>query len=389
MSISLLQPIKPQDRYSFDIKRRTERGILIEIHLADLHFGAIDPKTQYNIYKEQILDEIEKLPKIDIISINGDFWHRKYMSNSDPILYGTLFFAQLRSIAIKKNATVVMIYGTNEHEAGQLQLFYHYLEDPEFDLRIVETIKFEYIKGAKILCIPELYHFDERIYRQFLFESGEYDQCFMHGTFEGSVYKDNAGQSRLFRMTDFINCRGPIVSGHVHVGGCFQQHFYYGGSPLRWKFGEEQEKGFLVVLYNMDNREYFPYLMPVLSFRYDTINIDELMVQDPKDIIQYIDNLKEKDHIDYLRLEFSDEVPSDNIEIIKKYYQTNGKIKLKLNRKKELSSDIIEEEKFQKYDYIFDKNLSPYEILARYINEQEHAVLIDADTIKSFMEEKL
>ena len=56
------------------------------------------------------------------------------------------------------------------------------------DLRIVENIRFEYIKGMKILCIPELYGLDEDIYRQFLFFSGLYDMCFMHGTIKGAIY---------------------------------------------------------------------------------------------------------------------------------------------------------------------------------------------------------
>ena len=374
----------------FDITRTHNRGVLTEVHLADLHFGAIDAKTQYEIYKDQILKELEKFPSIDIISINGDYWHRKYMSNSDPILYGTLFFADLRSLAIRKNATVILIYGTNEHEAGQLQLFYHYLEDPEFDLRIVETIQFQYVKGARILCIPEMYHIDENIYRRFLFESGEYDQCFMHGTFEGAVYKDNAGQSRLFRMSDFVNCLGPIVSGHVHVGGCFQEHFYYGGSPLRWRFGEEQEKGFLVMLYDMDSRKYYPYLIEVKSFRYDTINVDDLLSQDPKVIIDYINDLKEKEGIDYLRIELSNKLLTEDIDIIRNYYQTNSHIKFKFSRSKdEVEESVLDQEKIDKFGYIFDKNLSPYDILARYINDKENAILIDADTIKALMEEQI
>lgn len=68
--------------------------------------------------------------------------------------------------------------------------------------------------------------------------------CFMHGTIEGAIYRDMVGQSRLFTIDDFINCRGPIISGHVHTGGCFNSYFYYTGSPLRWKYGEEETKGF-------------------------------------------------------------------------------------------------------------------------------------------------
>lgn len=374
--------------YKFDIQRKNSRGVLSMVHLCDLHFGVIDPKQEYDILEEQVLKKIEKMPILDIISINGDLFHRKYMSNTGPILYASLFVSRIREIAIKKNATVILIAGTREHDAGQLQLFYHYLNDPEFDIRIVETIQFEYVKGSKILCIPELYNIDESIYKNFLWDSGLYDMCFMHGTIKGAIYGDNAGQSRLFNINDFGNCLGPIISGHVHVAGCFEKYFYYGGSPIRWKFGEEQEKGFLVVLYDLDSRYHYTHMMPVYSFRYDTINIDDLMTNDPKDIIEYINNLKEKENIDYIRIEFSEEFPTDNVELLKAYYQTNGKIKMKMNRSKQkIQEDKINTQLYDQYSYMFDKNLSPYDILARYINEQENAVLVSGDQIKQLVED--
>ena len=33
-----------------------KRGSLVIITIADLHFGALDPKTQYSILKEQFID---------------------------------------------------------------------------------------------------------------------------------------------------------------------------------------------------------------------------------------------------------------------------------------------------------------------------------------------
>ena len=45
---------------------------------------------------------------------------------------------------------------------------YHYIDDSSIDIRIVEQPKFEYIKGAKILCIPENYNLDESIYSELL-----------------------------------------------------------------------------------------------------------------------------------------------------------------------------------------------------------------------------
>lgn len=382
--MKLMEPVE----YKFDIQRRNTRGVLSMVHLCDLHFGVIDPKEEYTILEEQILNKIEKMQILDIISINGDLFHRKYMSNTAPVLYASLFMSKIREIAIKKNATVILIAGTREHDAGQLQLFYHYLNDPEFDIRIVETIQFEYVKGAKILCIPELYNVEENIYKNFLWDSGLYDLCFMHGTIKGAVYGDNSGQSRLFTINDFGNCLGPIISGHVHVAGCFEKYFYYGGSPIRWKFGEEEEKGFLIVLYDMDTRYHYTHMIPVYSFRYDTINIDDLIANDPKDIIEYINNLKEKENIDYIRIEFGEDFPRDNIELLKAYYQTNGKIKMKMTRSKQISQENnFNAQLYDQYSYMFDKNLSPYDILARYINEQENSVIVTGDQIKELVED--
>ena len=100
-----------------------------------------------------------------------------------------------------------------------------------------------------------------------MFNSGWYDMCFMHGTIEGAVYGNNTKEGRLFKINDFRYCLGPIISGHVHTGGCFNQCFYYTGSALRYRHGEENPKGFLLVLYNMDTRKYYVHLEEIVSFR--------------------------------------------------------------------------------------------------------------------------
>ena len=214
----------------------------------------------------------------------------------------------------------------------------------------------------------------------------------MHGTIEGAVYGNTINKrGRLFGIDDFANCRGPIIAGHVHVPGCFNSHFYYSGSPIRYKFGEEEPKGILLVYYNLDNGFYYPHLIPVISFRYDTINIDELMTQDPKDVIEYINELKEKEGIEYLRVVFSKEVPSDNLAVIKEYYKNNGRIRFKLNEEKktDVSNNInSSSESYEEFSYLFDDNLSPYEKLASYINQQEGCIFITGDKIKKLLEER-
>lgn len=364
------------------------KGPLISIHIGDIHFGcAIEPKVEYDIIKEQMVDELESL-NFDILSVDGDLFEHKFMSNTDPILYGSLLISDFVNLCKRKNATLVLLSGTKEHDAGQLKLFYHYLRDPEIDIRIVETIQFEYIKGVKVLCIPELYGVDEEIYQFYLKKSGLYDLCFMHGTINGSVYNNNVGQSRLFNIDDFSHCRGPIVSGHVHGGGCYNTYFYYTGTPIRYEFGQENPKGFLIVLYDLDSRYHYTYLKEIKSFKYDTINLDDLISSDPKDIIDYINKLHD-DGIDNIRIQFTKEIPTDNLNILKNYYRSSGHIKFKLSEKKAVidKTKISDNMKdvYEQYQYLFDPSLSPYDRLAKYITDNEKDIFVTGEQIKNIV----
>ena len=370
-----------------------KRGTSLQCHISDIHFGVMDAQLEYKILKEQYIDRIKDLP-LDIISIDGDLFNKLDMSNTDSCLYASLLVADIVSIC-KNNRKMgiptvfIILAGTKNHDAGQLRLFYHYLNDPDLDIRIIEQIQFEYVNGMKILCIPELYGIAENIYQQFLYGMGPYDMCFMHGTVQGAVYGDNAGESRLFRPEDFGLCMGPVIAGHVHPGGCFNSFMYYNGSPIRWSFGEEGPKGFQIVLYDMDTRKYYIYLEQIASFRYDTITIDELLCADPKKVIEYIDNLKAKENIDYIRLKCKltpDLEP--NMKIIQEYYRTNKTVKFKIDKVMTDEEKSIAEKNtdlYNKYSYVFDKSMSAYDILARYIMDNEDGIFITGEDIKNLV----
>lgn len=370
------------------------RKTLIEVHISDIHFGAFDPKTQYTLLHEQFVEPISQMPVIDIIAVDGDIFHHKMMGNSDSLMYATMIINEITAIAREKDATVFIILGTDLHDAHQLKLFYHYLNDPTIDVRIIENIQFEHAKGAKILCIPDLAGIPEEVYRHYLFESGEYDSVFMHGTIKGAVRKDEVGNCRLFTIEDFALCRGPIISGHVHPGGCFSTYFYYCGAPYTWRFGdgEDQQKGFLIVLHNLNTHEHYVNKVPIQSFRYATINLDSILDNDPKTIIEYVDKIKEEQGIDYIRVEFSREVPSDKKVIIDSFFRNNGNVKLKYDYVKEqkiVEQTLQEMEDMQKYSYIFDKSLNDYDKFARYINEDMGYIYVTGEKIKMILEEEM
>lgn len=377
--------------YGYENSYNTVRGTLIEAHIADLHFGAFDPKLQFEILKEQVLSKLMMIYKLDVIVIDGDIFDHKVMSNSDAAMYACLFVDQLVNIARSKNSTLVILHGTYSHDYDQLKLFYHYMEDKTVDVRIITSIKFEYIKGAKILCIPELYGIDESIYRKMFFESGWYDEAFVHGTFKGAVYGDNVGNGRLLTPQDFIYCKGVAIAGHVHKSGCFNGFFYYCGCPYRWKFGEEEEKGFLLLAHDLDSQIHHVHFEPIVSFRYDTIYLDTLVSEDPKNIIDYINRLKSEQGIDFIKVRFRVPVPGYNQTIINNYYRNNQNTFVEFMDVKE-AEEYKKEEKLKQnsqYNYLMDNSISDFERFVRYVNESEGYEFITVQKLSELLNENI
>ena len=205
------------------------RGTLIEIHTADLHFGAMDPRIQYEILMKEMINRIKSL-RFDAFYINGDIFHHKYMSNSDVVMYASMFIDQVVQLCRKNNATLVILHGTASHDANQLKLFYHYIGT--VDIRIVEHIGFEIIKGKRVLCIQEEYNMGYDYYADKLFYSGYYDGVVMHGTIKNAIFGCNqvdlnSIKAPVFDLRCFGNCRGPIICGHVHIAKCYENHIYH------------------------------------------------------------------------------------------------------------------------------------------------------------------
>lgn len=377
--------------YSYGDNNTGARGTLIQAHIADLHFGAFDPKLQYTILKEQVLDRLYLLPKLDIIVVDGDIFDHKVMSNSDSAMYACSFIDQLITIGRMKNSTIVLLHGTYSHDYDQLKLFYHYLEDKSIDIRIVTSIKFEYIKGAKILCIPELYGVDESIYQRHFFHSGWYDEAFVHGTYKGSVYGDNVGNGRLLTQEDFIYCKGVAIAGHVHKSGCFNGFFYYCGCPYRWKFGEEEDKGFLLLAHDLDTQIHYVQFEKVESFRYDTIYLDTLISEDPKKITEYINNLKREKGIDFIKVRFRVPIPGYNKTIINNYYRNNPNTFVEFMDTQEVEEQRQSEQikQNEQYSYLIDDSISDFERFVRYVNESEGYEFITVQKLNELLNESI
>lgn len=366
------------------------KPFVAEVHIADIHFGsAIDPGKQYNILNEQFLQPISRID-FDILSIDGDIFDKKFMANSLAVMYAMEFVRQCAELCIMKKATFIIISGTESHDAGQLKLFYGYKEDPRLDIRIVEHPSLERAQGLDILCIPEEYGKGEEYYRNIL--SGHCDTVFMHGTVVGSVYganKENLGSNKypVFSIDSFAGCTGPIICGHVHKAMCLNGYIYYCSNPIRYRFGEEEEKGFVIMLHNKTNGMHSMNFIPIQSFRYDTIDIRQLEYNDPNAVIQYLDALL-CNGIDNIRIDFSMLNEPTVQKIIEQYYSSNPNVVIKRYVEKDtlkVNTTAEIESKYSGLDFLLDPTVDSYTKFVNFINHNKGSQFITVDKLKSVL----
>ena len=364
------------------------------ISIADIHFGVIDPKFEYETLTRDFTNRISQI-NFNILAICGDLFDSKMMSNNPAVSYAMRFIDDLVHLCTMRAATLILLEGTSSHDSGQLSLFYHYLHNHVCDIRIVEQIKFEQVQGLNILCIPEKYGIPASEYNKYLYESGLYDICLLHGTYRGSFHGSEvatleSNHAPIFGEAHFSKCAGVILMGHYHIPGCYDEYAYYNGSPMRWCFGEEQQKGFLVTAYNELTRRHYTELIPVYSHSYITINIDDIINNDPKMIIDYIRNYKEQHGVDYIRIQYN--TTNQNMTIVKNYYRTNSHFKFDELSRKESQIKQIDEEilaKNEQYPYVMDPSIDDYSKFVMYVNQNENCEYITSDELIKLLEEEL
>ena len=368
------------------------RSFFVEAHIADIHFGVIDPNTTYNILKAQFLNYLYSMNVLDIVSINGDLFDHKFMTSSESVMVANIFIQDLVNICKMKNATLILITGTGAHDADQLKMYYYLTRLRDVDVRVVQQAEFIYVKGKRILCIPEMYNMGADYYNNLLHFSGIYDACYMHGTFKGAIFGKNEhdlGSKRepVFDIDDFSTCRGPVISGHNHTRSIYDTDFFYCGSPIRWSYNDEAAKGFLILLQDISTHKYQIHFEPITSFRYDTINLDNMLNTDPNTIIQYITKVKEAG-IDHLRVMFTIN-DAEKITILKNYFRYIKDISIETSFENQKIEEHLMEMDSKLRDeraYLFDENLSPEQKLIQYMNIHNDSVFWTVDEFKSFME---
>ncbi|WP_304576804.1 metallophosphoesterase [Romboutsia ilealis] len=360
------------------------------IVISDIHFGAFDAEVLFNELKEEFIEKLKEMEYIDLIVIDGDYFDTKLNMNSKHAKYSMRLFSMIVKIAVKKGAKVRVIQGTVSHDNNQLELLEIEHGGGICDVKFIYNVTEEEIfKDFNVLYIPEEYVSNKDEYYGDFYNK-KYDMIFGHGMVQEVSFCALSQESAttmtkapIFNTDKFKEMvYGLVVFGHIHTSQLIKDTVLYVGSFSRWMHGEEEDKGFYEIEYNVDTKEYnTKFHVNKLARRFDTVDIypdNGFFTQKPEDQINFIYELYNEKQAEFLRIRIN--LPDDyenekflmglindafsNYKQIKIVFNSNNKVKTKQQTEEKVNILL------EKYGFIFAKTID-YDIkIARFIQEK-------------------
>jgi DNA repair exonuclease SbcCD nuclease subunit len=362
------------------------------VAIADIHFGANFTQTVglSKALKKYFIDRLILSPP-DIIVIGGDLFDKKLSVNSPEAVLCNDFIMSLHTLF--PNTYKLLIKGTKAHDLDQLNLFKPLVN--KF-FRIYEKVTVDYIKGMKLLIIPEEYLPSKEAYDPYLKVSEPYDFVFFHGLFShaGSYAKTSGLNKICFSADDFKdNVYGKVVGGHIHKRISYK-NIEYINSFDRWIHGEEEDKGYLYIIYESKKKKVLAldYIKNEDAHKYVTILYKDIYSLPTNEIVRKL-------------IEASKEVKSLRVKIEKDDPITEDKLhtlltisfdipNLTIDKREQIS--VNESETTREYQQKLEerkKEISKYEKLSfeeitiRYARDKFNAV-ISEDHIREILNDQ-
>lgn len=365
------------------------RGYII----SDIHVGAMDLETLYNEYTELFINRIKKDNKLDFVIVCGDFFDHKFYLNDNAAKMSYKMLKDLIEVCKDKDIPLRFVYGTESHECNQYDIMNV--------MKIydnVKVVKFvsdeELLPDLNILYLPEEHvnNMDD-YYDKYLSNYNKYDYVFGHGVIREvmtnlSVHIDNKSddkrkKTKVFNTKELDKvCKGEVYFGHYHINIETDNKFFSIGSFSRWRYGEEERKGFYIVEYNTDKEKYsHEYIENTLAKDYKTIRIgynNEVFTNEDKlkESIDGFNNMIKREAYDNIRVVFNIpsniEHPESTINYIKETLKKSDNIKVEIvngyiDEKRKIQKEKVNETN-QLYSFIFDKNLPLEDKTSKFIS---------------------
>ena len=359
------------------------------LSFCDIHSGVFDVELQFG--NMEIINEfISQYNSVDLVVISGDYFDCKLPLNSKAAIYSIQWFHKFvnncRSHNVKK---VRIVKGTEEHDNDQLEVFRELEDDSGFFKIFNHNSVEETLPGLRcIYCPDENIPTNDYIIKYLDNIISGVHIGFFHGSFDvvlpyivTQLSKESNIKNIIYEYNywkKFI--KGPLISGHWHDGSVYE-HLIYIGSFDRWKFEEEESKGFGFIRYNTDTNEYF-YKKIVNKYApiYKTFTIysnNYNTIEDYNNLISLVNSTLEKYREEKIKIRILIHINDDKSENeslilgLRQYYINNSlvKIVLKNKMKKEKKEEQIKRniETRNKFGFILDKSKKESEIIQQFI----------------------
>lgn len=368
--------------------------------IADIHFGYYPAEMLYEEFKLVIKTIDEQEP--DVVVVAGDYYETRLSLSSPHSVYAIKSFSELLKICERKNIKLRMIRGTSSHDPeNQLISLATMANTTRCDFKLFNTVDEEDLfPEFKVLYIPEEYMENKDEYYKEYFNK-KYNAIFGHGMFEETSFSSHSDHSMkkypIFNskfMEDL--CDGPIVFGHIHKSQVIRERIIYTGSLTRSKFGEEEEKGFIVSTFDTDSKETIhEFIVNDKATRFDTI---EITTESPvftmllNEQINYLKELISRYKKDKLRIKIS--IPDDYnnsttfIDNVNNVFNEDKNIQINFieNRKEKMQKEAKEKVDMlmTKYGFIFDKTV-PYDLKIQQFLKVKKGKDISIDKIRQLI----
>lgn len=383
------------------------------ITISDIHWGVIDPKEQLKslefivkFFEYSVLQGIS----IDMIVIAGDYFDSKLPLNSRDAIYAIQWFHKLYELALEYNVKRIrMFQGTMEHDNDQLDVFKSLVhKDSEFFKIFTHTTSEETLPELHcIYCPDETIQTSEYEFTYINEILSIHDIGFFHGSFD-VVYGElldvkpelMTKKNVIYRyeLWDKV-IHGPLISGHWHDGKRYD-NLYYCGSPFRYKFNEDEPKGFMFTHYDTETKEYLckKIINPLVS-EYITYEIYSNMCTSQEDYTSHLSNIdkilqkfEETSHLNNkLRIKFYvvDEKTENETFITglrhKFINRRDVKIELKNKMKEKIKKEVAKrnKERNETYEFIYKEEKEPSEIIQEFIRTNNPGTDVPLEYIRS------
>lgn len=367
--------------------------------IGDIHFGYYPAELLYKEFK-LVINNITK--DTDVVFIAGDYFDTKLSLSSKHSIYAIKTFCDILDKCEQTNTKLRMIRGTASHDPeNQLVNLSSIAKSSKVDFKLYLTVgEEELFPDFNVLYVPEEYMENKDEYYKEFFNK-KYQCIIGHGMFEETNYVTNKTLNMkkypVFNSA-FIEkiCDGPIIFGHIHKSQKIRNRIMYTGSFTRSRYGEEEDKGFIISTYETENNSTnFKFIVNDKATKFDTVSIldtSEIFSLLLNEQIQFIKEMISTYKKDKLRIKINIPKNYDNTKVFIDSVTTvfgnmeNVDIVIMDNTKEETKQKTKEivDKLMLKYNFIFDKSISYEEKIQQFIYNKK-GEKIDLENIRKII----